>query len=157
VGEKSLGRVPGVGIYLSSQPNDIPPTLTRAFERFRTMHHKTVILTVTTARAPYLPPEERLEHEDLGQGVYRVILQFGFMETPDVPTALKAVPFLKDADPGTYVFVMGHERFLATAANRMGAVSEGFFAFLARNARNATDDFNIPPEQVVEVGTHIDL
>jgi K+ transporter len=39
----------------------------------------------------------------------------------------------------------------------MGALSEGFFSFLARNARNATDGFNIPPDQVVEVGTHIDL
>ncbi len=153
----SLGRVPGVGIYLSSQPNDIPPTLTRAFERFRTMHDKTVILTVMTARAPYVPDDERLAFEDLGQGVYRVILHFGFMDTPDVPAALKAVPFLADTDPRTHVFVMGHERFLATPANRMGAVTEGFFAFLARNARNATDGFNIPPEQVVEVGTHIDL
>jgi KUP system potassium uptake protein len=157
VAEKSLGRVPGVGIYLSSQPNDIPPTLTRAFDRFRTMHDKTVILTVVTARSPHVAPEERLGYEDLGQGVYRVILHFGFMETPDVPAALEAVPFLGDTDPKSHVFVMGHERFLATPANRMGALSEGFFSFLARNARNATDGFNIPPDQVVEVGTHIDL
>src|SRR5262249_49649219 len=154
---KSLGRVPGVGIYLSSQPNDIPPTLTRAFERFRTLHHKTVILTVMTARAPYVPAEDRLAFEDLGQGVFRVILHFGFMDAADVPAALAVVPFLEDTDASTPVFVMGHERFLATPANRMGGVSEGFFAFLARNARNATDDFHIPPAQVVEVGTHIDL
>jgi len=155
--DECLGRVPGVGIFLTSHPNDVPPSLTRAFERFRTLHEKSVFLTVVTTGFSHIPDEERIHHEDLRHGLYRVVLYFGFMERQDVPRALANLPFLANEDPASFVYVLGHEHFLATPANKMGELSEGFFSLLARNARNATEDFQIPPDQVVEVGTHIDL
>ena len=157
VTDSCLGRVPGVSIFLTSHPNDVPPALTRAFDRFRTIHEKSVLLTVVTTHFPHIPEEERVGFEDLKHGLYRVVLHFGYMEAQDVPRALANVPFLADEDPASFVYVMGHERYLGTEANKMGKLSEGFFSLLARNARNATEDFKIPAEQVVEVGTHIDL
>jgi len=55
------------------------------------------------------------------------------------------------------LYLLGHETFAATEKGGMGPVTEGLFAFLSRNAKNATDQFNIPPEQVIELGARIDL
>jgi len=106
-----------------------------------------------------VPESERLHVEVLEKGFVRIVAHYGFMQHPDVPTLLahakkqRALPF--DLHEATYF--VGRETFLATARGRMGPVRESIFAFLSRNARSATSYFSIPPEQVVELGTQIDL
>jgi KUP system potassium uptake protein len=39
----------------------------------------------------------------------------------------------------------------------MGEIEETLFAFLSRNSRPATSHFKLPPNQVIEIGTQIDL
>ena len=117
----------------------------------------------------------------LDAGLSRVVLRYGFMERFDIPAALQqalrelglneppsaplraidepsSAPLRAiDAKPQDLVYLMGHETFAAAAEGEMGEVTEGIFAFLSRNARNATDHFGIPPEQVVELGARFDL
>jgi len=45
---------------------------------------------VTTADAPYVPDNHRITLTDLGSGFYRLVIRYGFMQTPDVPAALAA-------------------------------------------------------------------
>ena len=86
-------------------------------------------------------------------------MHYGFMESPDVPgDLLGMLPTMGiQTTAEELVYVLGRETFVATGKGRMGRIMEGIFAFLARNARNATDYFGLPPDQVVEVGAHIDL
>jgi len=122
------------------------------------LHERIVLLTVATEHIPWVPEEERLETVDVGNGVHRVKLRFGFMETPNVPDALE-VPFAEMGvtDRTEILYVLGRETYVGTSANRMGAISESMFDFLSRNARRATDYFGIPPEQVMELGSYVDL
>jgi len=89
----------------------------------------------------------------------RVVAHYGYMDSPDIPAALAAAglrcPHGIDLTDATYY--LGRETFLATAKGKLGPVSEGLFAFLARNAASATSYFAIPSEQVIEIGTQIDL
>jgi KUP system potassium uptake protein len=90
--------------------------------------------------------------------VHRVLLRYGFMETPHIPTALS--PVLRDFgvdDPSALLYILGRETYVGTSANRMGELSEKFFDFLSRNARRPTDFFGIPPDQVMELGSYVDL
>jgi KUP system potassium uptake protein len=95
----------------------------------------------------------------LGKGFHRLTLHYGFIEEPDVHGDLAAV--LQElgiaVQSEELLYVVGRETFVASEKGRMGAAWESLFAFLSRNAKSATDYFRLPPEQVVEVGAHIDL
>jgi KUP system potassium uptake protein len=122
-------RVEGTAVFLSSMDGIAPPALVRHVERIRMVHEQVVVLTIRTARRPFVPRGERTEYEDLGGGFHRVVATCGFMQTPNVPLLLEEA----------------------------GQVEETFFALLSRNARHAGQYFGLPPEQVVEIGTQVDL
>jgi KUP system potassium uptake protein len=151
-------RAPGTAVFLSSQQTGIPATLARVMERFRIVHEHTVILTVSTEHVPHVPAEQRVNVSSLSPGLDRVVLRFGFMDAPDVPAAMDAPLATVGAGPSAEaIYVIGRETYVGTSRNKMGAVSESIFDVMSRNARKPTDDFCIPPEQVMEIGTYIDL
>jgi KUP system potassium uptake protein len=156
--EHCMTRSPGTAVYLSSQPTGAPASLVRGVRRFHVLHEQILLLTVTTEHVPTVPAAQRLERAEAGKGVCRVILRYGFMETPHIPTAL--APVLRDLgvdDPKAILYILGRETYVGTSANRMGATSEKLFDFLSRNARRPTDFFGIPPDQVMELGSYVDL
>jgi KUP system potassium uptake protein len=102
---------------------------------------------------------DRASVEPLGEGLYRVLLRYGFMDEPHVHEALSTVVrgIEPEADPDTLTYVLGQERVIPGAGGSMGQVSERIFATLSRNAANPSDFFDLPPARVVEVGSRIDL
>jgi KUP system potassium uptake protein len=152
-------RIPGAAVFMASNPNGTPPVLFHHAQRIGVLHETVILLTVTIEHVPTVPDGERLTAEALGGGFYRVVARYGFMETPDVPLLLEAA-FEKLAlhvDPKNVTFYLGRETFLATSKGKMGPISEGLFAYLSRNSVTATSYFAIPSEQVVELGSQIDL
>lgn len=152
-------RIPGLGVFMASHADSAPPVLTTVLRRFQVAHERVVLLTVTTEHVPEVPADERAEATDLGDGLVRVVLRFGFMEEPDVPRGLaKAFEALGwDASAGEARYFLGRETLVATDKGRMGRRREAFFAWMSRNARSATDHFRLPPDQVTEIGAQLDL
>jgi len=159
VDQRCAARVPGTAIFMSSLVTDIPLTLEHHIERIRVLHERIVLLTIVFAHQPHIPVAERLEITELGKGFVRIIARFGFMDRPDVPGLLAAAkhvgPLDIDLADATYYF--GRETFLSTGKGKLGPIREGLFAFLSRNSAGAMSYFAIPPRQVVELGTQIDL
>jgi KUP system potassium uptake protein len=152
-------RVPGTGIFMASSATHVPPILMHFVERCMVLPETSVLLTVTTEGVPTVAPQDRYNFMSLGEGLYRLIVRFGFMEHPVVPTALAEVVAQQglpiDVDKATYF--LGRESLLATQAGQMGRVTESLFAFFSRNAVGADRHFGIPPKQVMEIGVQIDL
>lgn len=157
-------RVPGTAVFLASSSNGVPPVVTRMVKRFHVLHKTVVLLTVTSEDVPYYCPEgkpedSRVEVESLGQGFYRVLVRYGFMESPNIPKIIE-IAFQK-LDLYYWgrdiLYILGHETFVDHNRGSMAHSEQNVFAFLSRNARNATDYFKLPPEQVIELGTQIDL
>jgi KUP system potassium uptake protein len=157
--QRVAARVPGTAIFLSSVASDIPMILEHHIERIHALHERVVLLTIVFAHVPYVAAAGRVEVHELDQGFVRVIAHYGYMDETDVPAALAAAgPKCKlGIELGDATYYLGRETFLATARGRLGPVSEQLFAFLARNAASATSYFAIPSEQVIEIGTQIDL
>jgi KUP system potassium uptake protein len=156
---KLIGRVPGVGVVLASQQAGIPPVLTTLVKRFKVLHEQLVLATILTEHVPEVSDANRHTVERISPDIVRVILRYGYMQTPDVPEAL--VTALRDLDihvPKDQVtYFLGRETLLASPAGHMGGVLEDFFLMLSRNVRSATDYFALPPDQVVELGIQLDL
>ena len=81
-------RVPGTAVFLTSDPASAPTALMHSLKHYKVLHEKNVILTIETADTPRVDPAERVRIEPVGETFSRVVLRFGFMETPNVPKAL---------------------------------------------------------------------
>ncbi len=151
-------RLTGVGVVMTASAESIPPVLLRMVRRFRTMHETVLLTTVLTEEIPYVA-EPRAEVTPIAAGLHRVVLRYGFMETPAVHDVVGRI--LPGVAPGArredVTYVLGHERFLAGPEGRMGPVAERIFALLSQNAFNPTDFYAVPPAQVVELGARVDL
>ncbi len=158
-GLPDVQRKRGCGVFMGASPTGVPTVLTCHAERLGTLEDEIVLVAVTETREPYVETRDRVEVEKLADGVYRVNVRFGFMDTPNVPKALALAKKRHGLDVNLKeaTYFLGRESFVATNANDMGAVEESFFALLARNARPATAYFDLPPERVVELGTLVDL
>jgi KUP system potassium uptake protein len=152
-------RVPGTAVFMASQADGVPPVLTRMVDRFHVLQQNVILLTVIGDHVPRVAPENKVRTEKLGNGFYRVLVRVGFMEMPHVPRKLKVAlgELDLDVDPEEIIYVLGHETFVVQSRGRMSQFNQSLFAFLSRNARNATDYFRIPPRQVIELGAQIKL
>jgi KUP system potassium uptake protein len=151
-----LGRVPGVGVFFAAYPVGIPAAMQHAVKRFRVLYEKNILLTVSFEHVPYIAASSRAEIETIDDSLHRVILRYGFMETPRVHEELAEV-LVGLGGLGEVAYLVSRETYEGTSKNRMGAVSETLFEVLSRNSKNAVEYFNLPPEQVVELGMRIDL
>jgi KUP system potassium uptake protein len=158
--QEQIVRSRGTGVFMASSVEHAPHILVHHAERLRVLPERSIILTIEFDSVPYVPERERFTQlRDVGDGFYRVIARYGFMQSGDAQALVKdasrrlGVPH----EPEDITYYLGRETFLATKAGRMGPWSEALFHFLSRNARPATAYFNLPPEQVLELGTQIDL
>jgi len=151
-------RVGGTAVVMFSNPDGVPPVLLHHLKHNQVLHSQVVLLSVLSVDQPQVPSAERLKVEDMGQGFFRVVSRYGFMETPNVPDilALCKAKGLKTA-PNTTSYYLGRETLLTGGSTKMMRWRKGLFAFLSRNARSATYYFGLPPGRVVELGMQIDL
>jgi KUP system potassium uptake protein len=155
---KPPARVPGTAVFLTSDPASAPTALLHSLKHYKVLHDKNVILTIETAAAPRVDLSERVRIEPIGETFSRVVLRFGFMESPNVPKALAVARKL-----GFTFDIMATSFFLSRRALKPAAQSgmprwqDRLFIGLARVANDATDYFQIPTGRVVEVGTQVTI
>jgi KUP system potassium uptake protein len=151
-------RVSGTAVFMTSNKAGTPPTLLHNLQHNKVLHERVILLTVVTADTPDVEPDERLTVEHVGHNFFRYILRYGFMEEPDIPTALtlEAGPTVR-IDMEDTTFFLGIETLLATRREGMPLWRERLFALMSRNALRATSFFKIPPERVVEIGMQVEL
>jgi KUP system potassium uptake protein len=113
---------------------------------------------VSTAQQPHVSPEERVSIERLGQNLYNVRVQYGFMEDPDVPASLDQARdqgLVLDSEDLTYF--LGRETIIVSRRQGMAIWREKLFVLMSRNAVRATAFFRLPPERVVELGVQVEM
>jgi len=151
-------RVPGTAVYLFSHPGMTPPALMANVRHNNAMHDQVVVLSIVTGETPKVSPESRAELRDLGAGVHQLCLHYGFMETPDVPGALR-----QEASNGLPVevrdaaFILGAEWLAVTDRPGMAQWRERLFAVMSRNATPAGRYFGLPQDRTVILAQRVDL
>jgi len=153
-------RVPGTAIFMSGDPTITPGALLHNLKHNKVLHERVVVLTVVTEEVPYVPDEDRLEIEHLGENVYRILVHYGFVQDPDVPRALQlASRYGLEFRPMQTTYFLGRETLIPRGVRRprMALWREKLFAFMAKNAESAMAFFRIPPNRVVELGAQIEL
>ena len=154
-----IHRVSGTAIYMSGKGLQVPTALLHNLKHNQVLHERVILLHVMTLDQPMANPGDMLDYEDMGDGVHRATLRFGFAETPDVPTALKLrMPESARFQPGKATYFLGRETYgVGKSATFLDRVRLSLFAVMARNASPATAYFLLPPGRVVELGGQITL
>jgi KUP system potassium uptake protein len=154
-------RLPGTAAVLGRKASGVPLALTQNLKHNHVLHTNIFFVTAMTTETPRVPEEERVEVNRVGEGVWRVILRYGFMEKPDVPQGIalamsKGLVPKEEIDKVTYY--VGHETIIAKGlTGEMSSWREAIFAFMHRNAQRAGVSFNIPSAQIVEIGVEFEM
>jgi KUP system potassium uptake protein len=152
-------RVPGQAVYLSSNARGTPLSLIRNLRHNRALHTEVVIYTAVYVKRPRVRPKQHLKIEKLRHDIYRVVAYYGFMEEINVPMDLDEANRQEhlglDLDSVTY-FLGGEIRLTETDIG-MSRWRSWFYALMARNQSRATHFFHLPPKQVLEIGTRIQV
>ncbi len=156
--KNSATRVPGTAIFMASQTAGVPSALLHNIKHNKVLHERVVILTVAIADEPYVDPEKRCEYHDLGDGFYRAVLHYGFMEETDVPVGLKKMERCGgEFDMMHTSFFLSRQTLLASEKPGMALWREKIFAWMLRNAATAMEFFRLPTNRVVELGSQVEI
>ena len=150
-------RAPGTAIFLTSDPDMTPVALMHNLKHNKVLHEKNVIATVRTAETPRVAEADRVRIELINDDFKKLIITYGFMETPNVPKALALLRKQQGLkfDIMATSFFLGRRSVIASAHSGMPLWQDKLFIFLMRNAANPTDFFKIPPGRVVELGAQV--
>jgi len=151
--QKRPPTVPGTAIFLTSDVEGAPTALLHSLKHYKVIHEQNVILSVITATTPFVPDDEKIFLESFNPLFSRLIITFGYMETPNIPRALVLVRQLGlKFDIMSTSFFLSRRTLLPSKKGGMPFWQDRLFIVLAQNAGNATDYFGLPSGRVVELG-----
>ncbi|MBT8768664.1 potassium transporter Kup [Pseudomonas sp. DB1] len=151
-------RVQGTAVFLTARPDAVPHALLHNLLHNQVLHEQVVLLTVASEDTPRVAADRRFEVDAYGDGFFRVILHFGFIEEPDVPAALKLCHLNElDFSPMRTTYFLSRETVIPTKRIGMARWREALFAFLLKNANSNLRFFNLPLNRVIELGTQVEI
>ncbi|MEP7315509.1 MAG: potassium transporter Kup [Sphingomicrobium sp.] len=154
----SATRVPGTAVFMTSSAKGVPHALLHNLKHNKVLHERIFLLTVKIEDVPYVAKGSRLETSDYGNGFFRIIIRYGFMEEVDVPGELAAIKncggLCKMMDTS---FFLSRQTLLASSKPGMAIWREKLFAWMLRNAESAMEFFKLPTNRVVELGSQVEI
>lgn len=151
-------RIKGTGVFLTSRLDVVPNSLLLNLLHNQVLHEKVVLLTVVVDNFPRVHPERRFEVELFGEGFYRVVLHYGFMDDPDIPKALQQLCHLNELDFSnmTTTYYLTRETIIPSKMG-MARWRQAIFSFMMKNASASLRYFNLPMNRVIELGTQVEI
>ncbi len=150
-------RVPGVAVFMTGNPDYVPTSLLHNLKHNKVLHENVLFVTVQTEDVPEVSQHRRSEAAELAPGIYRVVLRYGFMESPNIPRALEDLTDQVKMRVSQASYFLGREVLVPGMAPKMSWWRRALFLVLARNAVPATEFFRIPSDRVVELGVRITI
>ena len=155
---KSIVRVPGSAVFMVGTPKGTPLALLHHLKANKCLQKTVVLLTILTDEVPTINDEDRMTLECLGEGVWRAIGRYGYMESPNVSQLVQRIQgqgVITNSQGTTYYF---NREMIITGGNaRMFNWQKNLYGFLSRNARPVKDYYNILPTQIIEIGLPVQL
>ena len=156
IGQGNVHRVKGTAVFMTLSKDIAPSVLLHHFKHNQVMHEQVILLSIMTEHDPEIPHDQRFEVTKLEQGFFKVVAHYGYMETPNVVDILsRAKSEDLQFDFSTISYYLGRESFVMTGDSGMAGWRKKLFVFLSRNARPATEFFNLPPDRVIEIGSQV--
>lgn len=155
---RSVNRAERTAVYAVADPDTVPQALLHNLKHNQVLHARNVILTVRFHDVPWVPMERRVDVQALDHSFWRVQVNYGFMNTPDIPKALEltashglAVPLFETS------YFLSRETVVPSPGGGMANWREKLFATMSQNAGGVVEFFRLPGNAVVELGTRVPI
>ncbi len=161
VASKNISRPKGTAIFLTSSRRDIvPPALMHNLKHNQVLHEYTVLLTLVVEDVPHVPRERRIRSSYVCEGIFRLVLCYGFMDETDIPRTLanlteKELGFFYE--PMKVSYFLSRETIISADQPAMGPLRESLFAWMSRSSASTMEFFSLPAPRVVELGDQIEI
>jgi KUP system potassium uptake protein len=156
--QEEIPRAARVAIYMVADPSTVPQALLHNLQHNQVLHERNLILTVQFKDVPWVSEDERIQLEELGNSFWRVTVNFGFVDVPDVPRALKgceqyglSIPHFQTS------YFLSRESIVSTSGGGMLQWRERLFSAMTRNASGVVEFFRLPDNAVIELGTRVQI
>jgi KUP system potassium uptake protein len=150
-------RVPGLAVFMTSNPDYVPTSLLHNLKHNKVLHENVLFVTVENEDVPEVSQRRRAEVSLLAPGIHRIILRYGFMESPNIPKALEDLTEQLNVRVSQASYFLGREVLVPGMAPKLSWWRRALFLTMARNAVPATEFFRIPSDRVVELGVRITI
>jgi KUP system potassium uptake protein len=155
---KYVTRVSGAAVFMVGSPKGTPIALLHHVKANRCLHQVVVLLSILTEEVPAIHPSEQLMVFELGEGIWRAVGRYGYMQSPDVGALMeevrkRGVPI----NPQGAIYFFNREMIITGGSAPMWEWQKALYALLSRNARPAKDYYHITPSQIIEIGLPIQL
>jgi KUP system potassium uptake protein len=155
---RHIVRVPGAAVFMVGSAEGTPIALLHHVKANRCLHKTIVLLNIMTEEVPTVPGTEQLEIIPMGEGIWRAIGRYGYMQSPDVSALMdniktRGVPI----NPQAATFFFNREMIMSGGNAPMWEWQKRLYGLLTRNARQAKDYYQITPSQIIEIGLPVQL
>jgi KUP system potassium uptake protein len=150
-------RVPGLAVFMTGNPDYVPTSLLHNLKHNKVLHESVLFVTVENEDVPEVSQRRRAEVSELAPGIHRVVLRYGFMESPNIPKALEDLTEQLNVRVSQASYFLGREVLVPGMAPKLSWWRRALFLVMARNAVPATEFFRIPSDRVVELGVRITI
>ncbi len=150
-------RVPGLAVFMTGNPDYVPTSLLHNLKHNKVLHENVLFVTVENRDVPEVSQRRRTEVAELAPGIHRVVLRYGFMESPNIPRALEELTEQLNVRVSQASYFLGREVLVPGMAPKLPWWRRALFLIMARNAVPATEFFRIPSDRVVELGVRITI
>ncbi|MBW8831127.1 MAG: potassium transporter Kup [Burkholderiales bacterium] len=156
--QDNVPRTPRTAVYTVANPETVPQALMHNLKHNRVLHEQNVILTVVFHDVPWIPSDERVEVKALVDGFWRVRVNYGFKNSPDIPRALESCePHGLRINTFETSYFLSRETVVPTKGSGMAHWREKLFATMSRNAGSVVEFFKLPNNSVIELGTRVQI
>ncbi|MDB6170148.1 MAG: potassium transporter [Verrucomicrobia bacterium] len=155
---KHVTRVTGSAVFMVGSPQGTPIALLHHVKSNRCLHQTVVLLSIMTEEVPVVPPSEQLNLREIGEGIWRAVGRYGYMQSPDVGELMTKIKGLSvPINPQATTYFFNREMIITGGNAKMWEWQKGLYSFLSRNARPAKDYYQITPSQIIEIGLPLQL
>jgi KUP system potassium uptake protein len=151
-------RAHGTAVYLAASVAVVPAALASSLYRYQTLPKSVIILKIQKEDAPHIDEHHKASIHSLGHGFWQVVLHYGFMEPVNVaPDLRRHIQHHPDVDLDRITFLVGRSIFIPGAHRMRPRWRMRLFLWLANNVEEEFDYSRIPSEQLIQIGSQVEV
>ncbi len=151
-------RVAGTAVFLTANRMNVPNALLHNLKHNKVLHEQNIFVTVCNHESPWIDPAERVTVESLGHDCWQVVVNYGYMDEPNLPQALSVLTAHGcQLDPMLTSYFLSRDSVVPTVGDGMAPWREKLFAQMHHNASGAADFLHLPSNAVVELGSKVEI
>jgi KUP system potassium uptake protein len=156
-------RAAGTGVFLNANRDTTPLAMRGIVEHLNALPESVVIISLETTNVPHVPPDERLEIDDLGyrdDGIVQVTARFGFQDVTNVPEIVRMADkhdLECEIQLDRLTYYVSRIAIVISDKPGMARWRKRLFLAVSRNAANPLEYFKLPDDRTIVIGSHIPI